>query len=72
MPCLGEAVTADSMKPSWYSSDVDSVPMADCEAAGMIALQPGLNRLTLRADAKDGARVRVVCGVKAEKPIITR
>ncbi|MBE6930794.1 MAG: hypothetical protein E7463_10975 [Ruminococcaceae bacterium] len=71
-PCLGEAVTENSVKPSWYCSGEDSRTIDTCRAEGMLTLKPGLNRLTLRADAKNGARMRVVCGVQAEKPVITR
>jgi len=71
-PALGEPVTADSVKPSWFSSNLDSVPMDDCSASGMLTLQPGCNRLKVRANAPDGARLRIVCGVQDSTPLIVR
>lgn len=71
-PGLGEAVTDTGVKASWYSSNLDSVPVTDCIASGMVTLQPGRNYLKIRAKAPDGARLRVVCGVQDSTPLIVR
>ena len=71
-PGMGEEVTESSVKPSWYSSDVASVPVQDCDASGMLTLKPGSNRFKISANASDGARLRVVCGVQDSKPLVTR
>lgn len=67
-PGLGEEGRA---VPSWFTSDAHSVPIDGCSVSGSILLQPGENRLRVTADGPDGARIRVVCGVCAEEPLIS-
>ena len=71
-PGLGEAASAGAGRPSWFSSDRESACMDDCRASGMITLQPGRNSLRIRAAAPDGARIRLVCGVQEDTPLIAR
>ncbi len=56
---------------SWYTSGAASMPVPEVRAEGMIELCPGPNTLRLRADAPDGSRLRVVCGVREDTPLFT-
>ena len=69
---LGEKRTEKHTSPSWYSSGAASEVMENTSASGMITLKPGKNILNISAKAPDGARLRVVCGVKEDKPVISR
>ncbi|MBR3576971.1 MAG: hypothetical protein IKL42_06170 [Clostridia bacterium] len=69
---LGEKWTDKNTPPSWYSSGAKGEVMNNCTASGMITLKPGGNILDISAKAPDGARLRVVCGVKEDKPVISR
>lgn len=69
---LGEKTTDKHTLPSWYGSGEKGETMNNCTAFGMITLNPGKNILDISAKAPDGARLRVVCGVKEDKPVISR
>ncbi|MBR2846554.1 MAG: hypothetical protein IKB89_00595, partial [Clostridia bacterium] len=69
---LGEKMTDKHTPPSWYGSGEKGEIMDSCTASGMITLKPGGNILDISAKAPDGARLRVVCGVKEDKPVISR
>ena len=66
-PGLGEK---GESAPSWFTSDGHSIPVDGCSVSGSILLQPGINHLHVTAEGPDGARLRVVCGVCAEKPLV--
>ena len=69
---LGEKPTDKHTPPSWYSAGEASEVMENTTASGMITLKPGKNILDISAKAPDGTRLRVVCGIKEDKPVITR
>ncbi len=68
-PGLGEA---GHQQGSWFTSDANSVPLMDCSADGMVLLKSGKNRLKIQANCQNGTRMRIVCGVRGNEPIVSR
>ncbi len=69
---LGEKWGEQHTKASWYSSGAKGEMTDAFTASGMITLKPGKNILNISADTPDGTRLRVVCGVTEDKPVISR
>ena len=71
-PGLGEKWGEQHTEASWYSSGAKGEMTNAFTASGMITLKPGKNILNISADTPDGTRLRVVCGVIEDKPVISR
>lgn len=69
-PGLGEEGSETS---SWFTSGPHSEPLDNVQISGKLpCLAEGLNKITLSANVPDGTRIRLVAGVQASDPLVTR